>query len=36
MCAGFDRCCLRRADDDTSVRDARDAKAPFTAEQADR
>lgn len=36
VCAGFDLCCLRRADDDTSVRDAGDAKAPFTAEKADR
>lgn len=36
VCAGFDLCCLRRADDDASVRVARDAKAPFTAEKADR
>ncbi len=33
VCAGFDLCCLRRADDDASVRVARDAKAPFTAEK---
>lgn len=36
VCAGFDLCCLRCADDDASVRDAREAKAPFTAEKADR
>lgn len=35
-CTGFDLCCLRCADDDASVRVARDAKAPFTTEKADR
>lgn len=36
VCEGFDLCCLRRVDDDASVRVAREAKAPFTVEKADR